>query len=289
MTIPKTEHRVFLNSLPKSGTFLLSRTLELLGYQDCSRVDRGQAAPLYLNYRQARRFLEASGLPPEPDPSQAVHVGTQVPVSVPVTLMREWLSWVPSGEFFVAHVSHSPALSPLLEALNYRHVFIIRDPRAVIPSLLSFILNTRGLATPHFLEGDMKDKPLAERLDLILRGGHAERSGMEIQSFDTIYRAMLAWQREPSCLLVRFEDLVGPMGGGDRARQLSTVARIAAHLGLPFDDAARAKVDSIYSPASPTFRLGQIDSWRQTMDPVLVERLIQYCQPLCEEAGYATE
>ncbi len=60
---------------------------------------------------------------------------------------------------------------------------------------------------------------------------------------------------------------------------------IAAYLGLPADDVL-SKIKKIYNPDAPTFRIGQIDSWKNSMDKKIVNRIVAYCEPLCSEAGY---
>ncbi|MCP4104144.1 MAG: sulfotransferase [Desulfobacteraceae bacterium] len=280
-------NRVFVNSLPKSGSFLLSKAVELFGYRDYYDADPKQGdTPRCFNYREVRDALTKRQEPSVKTDQTSICAGSQTPLYVRPDIFKQWLSAVSDGWYIAGHVSYSSALGTVLAELNYRHVFIIRDPRAVLPSLLSFILNTRGLAQSHYLEPDFKPMSPTQRMNFILEGGYARLAGVEVKSFAQVYRSMLAWQNDPDCLVVHFEDLIGEQGGGSAAKQEAALRKIADHLGLPFDTHKAAEAEKIYNPSAPTFRIGQIDSWKHSMEPEAVKRVSEYCEPLCQEAGY---
>eukprot|EP01008_Symbiontida_sp_HLA12_P000712 NODE_1720_length_558_cov_1.549425_g1706_i0.p1 GENE.NODE_1720_length_558_cov_1.549425_g1706_i0~~NODE_1720_length_558_cov_1.549425_g1706_i0.p1 ORF type:complete len:176 (+),score=52.93 NODE_1720_length_558_cov_1.549425_g1706_i0:3-530(+) len=173
----------------------------------------------------------------------------------------------------------------MLQALNYRHLFMIRDPRAALSSQLTFILDSGKMPADHFLKEDFKEMSRADQLHFLLKGGYAKKAGVEIKSFAKVYRSMLPWREEPECLLIRFEDLIGEKGGGSRSGQRNAVRRIAAHLGIS-QDAAEAAFGKIYDPNARTFSSGKIDGWKTSMEPGLIHLLSEACEPLCREAGY---
>jgi len=71
---------------------------------------------------------------------------------------------------------------------------------------------------------------------------------------------------------VRFEDLVGPDGGGDRARQLGALKAVYDFVGMCVDGATIGSIgDRLFSSDSPTFRRGVVGGWRRSFDPELVE------------------
>jgi len=306
------ESRVLVNSLPKSGTHLLAKAIELFGYREHfdehNLDDPDRITPLFFNYREVKNALakKREGLDhhysPSPPPAcvrrigrgfavragqgQAVCVGTLTPVYADLPTFRQWLNAMAYGRYILGHVAWTPALASVLADLNYHHLFIIRDPRAVVASLISFILDTRGMPRRHFLEADFELMSATQRLTFILEGGYAPQAGVEVRGFIDVYRSMFAWHKEPNCLFVRFEDLVGPQGGGTLERQKEVVKRIASHLGRPFDEHISVGFQKVYSPSARTFRKGSIDSWKQALDAKSIERLNEYCQPLCQEAGY---
>ncbi len=285
-----TPNRVFINSLPKSGTHLLARTVELFGYRehfadDATLDNPARVTPLFINYREVKEALAREQKQPATSADGAVAVGTLTPVYVAPATFGRWLDALAPGRYLLGHVMYSPALRPLLKDLGYRHLFILRDPRAVVVSLLDFILETRGMPRPHFLQADFREMTLQARLDFILEGGTAPRAGVTTQGFAAVYRALLEWERDPDCLVVRFEDLVGPQGGGSAQRQRATIARIATHLGHCPDEVTE-RIAAVFDPTSRTFRAGQIDGWQSELDAASLAHLNAYCAPLCQAAGY---
>ena len=276
--------RILVNSLPKSGTHLLTRAVELFGYHDyAENIKKSeQKTPVNFDYREVKNALNQTSLKAQ----GAISIGSLSPLYVSPSVFQQWLEPVQPKEYIVGHISYSPSLFPLLTDLNYRHLFIIRDPRAVLPSLLSFILNPQGIPKKHFLEADLKQMSQDQRLDFILEGGYAAKAATTVKSFAQVYRDMLNWRKESSCLIIRFEELVGELGGGSKEKQKQAVKNIATYLQHPFDDRIINKLDTIYNPSSPTFRLGQVNSWKSSMPPKTIERLTAYCEPLWQEAGY---
>jgi hypothetical protein len=275
-------HRVLINTLPKSGTHLLSKAVELFGYRE--HFDTPNVAgltPMFLNYREAKNAV-AHQVTDIAATSARIPIGTLVPFAVPLPLLRQWLAAIASNRYILGHITWTAELAPLLTELQIAHVAIIRDPRAVVASLLNFVLDTRGMPNPHFLEADFKKRSRLEQLDLILTGGYAAEADLQIQNFAQVYRAMLAWQNEPNCLLLRFEDLIGEQGGGSEQRQQQVMAKMAQHLNCPI-----TPMPTVYSTTARTFRQGKIDSWKENLDAAVLDYLTDYCQPLCDEAGYS--
>ena len=275
-------NRVLVNTLPKSGTHLLSKAVELLGYREhFDNPDTVNQSPMFLNYREAKNALAGYTFS-EQEAQPSIPIGTLVPFYVPASIVRQWLAFILPGRYMLGHITWTANLGPILAELGFRHIAIIRDPRAVVASLLAFILDTRGMPKPHFLEADFKIRSSRQQLDLILNGGYADQAGLQIQSFAEIYRAMLAWQQDPDCLLVRFEDLIGSQGGGSDEKQQLVIAKIADHLHQPLI----TPMPTVYSTSARTFRQGKVDGWKEGLEQDVVEYLSCYCEPLCTEAGY---
>lgn len=278
--------RLFVNSLPKSGTHLLAKAAELFGYREHfdpkNLDDPARVTPIFFNYREVKDDLARQpgrGAPLPDGADEGIYVGTLTPVYAGVEDFRRWFNGLATGRYVLGHVGYSPALGPLLRECGVAHLFIIRDPQAVVASLLNFILDTRGMPRPHFLEADFRQLSPAQRLDLLLDGGYAPIAGVEVTPFAQVYATMLGWRQDPDCLVVTFEDLVGPQGGGSAERQRAAGERIAAHLGQPFASVAD-HFGEIYSPASRTFREGQVSGWQSELDVESLEKLRRYCEAL---------
>jgi hypothetical protein len=273
--------RLLINSLPKSGTHLLAKAVEILGYKEHFEPGEITETPLFFNYREVRKRLED-----KTESDQNIIVGALTPCYVDSATFRHWLNLISPKQYILGHIPWTPILMPILSELNYQQVFIIRDPRAVLVSLIPFVLDTGKMPGRHFLEDDFSLMSATQRLDFILEGGYAEKAGVEIKNFAEVYRSMLPWRNEENCLFIHFEDLVGEKGGGTKEKQEAVVNKICSYLDIPFDDTIVSQLGEIYNPGARTFRTGKIDGWKNSMNTEDVEKLNIYCQPLCEEAGY---
>lgn len=91
-------------------------------------------------------------------------------------------------------------------------------------------------------------------------------------------------------VVLRFEDLTGPQGGGSLEAQLNTIYSTAARLNIPMsEERALAIADQLFGN-SPTFREGQIGSWKTYFTE---EHKAQFkasgLQPYLIRLGYETD
>ncbi len=184
--------RVVANSIPKSGTHLLSRLLTLLGLEQRPmgirpRLVAGPFSPI-------RRFFRTR----EPE---KVTVGVVSPQQIGRGWLRRRLAKVPDGCFVTAHCLYTPELAELLREEGMPVVCILRDPRDVAVSQMHYIKQQRQ----HFAHGAFMSLPSDhERLLVSIRGG--ELGGRQLQSLDERYRQFLGWERDPNAAVVKFED-----------------------------------------------------------------------------------
>ena len=66
-------------------------------------------------------------------------------------------------------------------------------------------------------------------------------------------------------------------------KQKAMMAEIATYLGeLLYDDVVE-KLRKIEVSTASVFKIG---AWQNLIDPEMSDRLVEYCQPLCQESGY---
>jgi hypothetical protein len=294
--------RLLINSLPKSGTHLVSRAAELLGYKEHFSVgnlknqeqksENGTelkveySVPIFLNYGEIKNLLKKQGMTPqEVKNKNNLNVGALTSSYLDVDVLRKCLSEVPQGCLILGHIPWDENLSLILSELNFRHLFIIRDPRPVITSLVSFILDTRKMPKKHFLEKDFRQMTSFQRFEFLFNGGYAKNAGVEIKKFADVCNSMAAWKNDPNCLFLRFEDLIGEKGGGSSSLQLETIKKIAAHLEIPFENIAN-RIGEVYNPGARTFRTGQVAGWEASLGPDLSDYIKENCAELCRDSGY---
>lgn len=276
-----TPNYILVNSLPKSGTHLLAKTIEALGYTEHFQ-NNATSTPNFLIYKEVKQALALY----QSTTSDTIAVGTLAPIQVNIDILSAWLQAMPNNSYIIGHICYNAMLSNLLQQQHIGHIAIIRDPRAVIASLLAFILDSLGMPNPHFLQNDFKQRTISSQLDLLLEGGYAPLAQEQIKPFKDFFYDFWAWNQENSTLLIKFEDLVGIEGGGSMAQQTATIAKIAKHLAIEITPSIQENCKTIYNTKSRTFRIGKIDAWKATLDKKSIERIETYCQPLCEISGY---
>ncbi len=266
--------RVVANSVPKSGTHLLARLLVLLGFEQAklggirSHLVSGPYAPI-------KRLLRGRG-------PEKVTVGVVSPERVDRRWLARRLGRVSDGQFVTAHCVHTPELAGLLREQGMRTVCILRDPRDVAVSQVHYIKRLKK----HPVHAGFAALPTdRERLMFAIRGG--ELGGRRMLSLDERYRRFSGWASEEGAVVVRFEDLVGPRGGGSEEAQRRAVGMVAAHLGVEADEATLARVGEGIFGAGQTFRKGMIGGWREEFSAEHERAAEEVAGPLLAELGYA--
>ncbi len=99
-------------------------------------------------------------------------------------------------------------------------------------------------------------------------------------------RALDAIKQRPGCV-VKFEELVGPHGGGDLEAQIKTIQKVGLVFNLDISrDEAIQLGEQIYGH-SDTFRSGQIGSWKKHFTPQhIAEFKKSPLQKILVELGY---
>jgi sulfotransferase 6B1 len=265
--------RIVANSIPKSGTNLLARLLTLLGFEQTSEMgirSRLVAGP----FSPARKLLRSRS-------AEKVTIGVASPQRIDRRWLERRLSRVPDGCFVTAHCVYSPELASLFAGERMRVVCILRDPRDVAVSQMHYIKQKKRHPIHDAFIALPSDN---ERLLVSIRGGLL---GMrELLSLDERYRQFLGWQRDENSVLVKFEDLVGPRGGGSAEAQRSTVERVTRHLGVSVNEETVPSIEEDLFGLGRTFRKGQIGGWREEFSEEHARAAREIAGPLLVELGY---
>lgn len=190
------------------------------------------------------------------------------------------------GSIVSSHMVPDPRLLEILTGGRISTFFIIRDPRDVCVSLMHYIRREPDHYFHRFLDSFADDDSL---LSAIIHG-YSEPRGSEhawLGSIDSVYRRRLGWCDIKSCLTVRFEDLVGEEGGGDRSRQRDTLTRVAHHLSLRLSSEKLDEIaSSVFSTTTTTFRRGRIGAWKETFTADHRSQFKSVAGPLLIDLGY---
>ncbi len=104
----------------------------------------------------------------------------------------------------------------------------------------------------------------------------------------TLFRSYLAWTERHAVHTCRFEDLVGPHGGGSERAQLDELQRLTDWLGFGLSgEQVAAIARATFSRDSLTFRKGEIGDWKNHFAPEHEAAFREVAPGLLERLGYA--
>lgn len=150
---------------------------------------------------------------------------------------------------------------------NLCKIVMIRDPRDVIVSMMEWVKMIGD--TPLAIE--FMKLPQEQQIAELIQSPNLNMNNMFAAVFNTkaSLQEALKWINDPSVFLCRFEDLIGPLGGGNRTTQLTTIRTLALHIGEQLSEQRIEEIaDSLFGDTF-TFRQGQIGSWHQVFTPYL--------------------
>lgn len=165
------------------------------------------------------------------------------------------------GQFLTSHFQAELQLIDILDELRFRTVFIIRDPRDIVVSSTFYMTHLeRHLMHRRYAHDFETDH---ERIMATIKGFPPGSNGLGSVSIGRRIEGYLGWSAARGVHTCRFEDLIGPNGGGDRDVQRAEIEAITRHLGHSLSsERADVLARKTWSEGSPTFRKGVIGDWR---------------------------
>jgi hypothetical protein len=238
-------YRFVINSLPKSGTNLVRKSLKLLPGVHDSRIRL---------YRGKLRYRKNISGPDNP----LVPIGVGNPEMVPLSAVRRTLSYLLPGWFAVWHVPYSDHIATVMNEMGVKSTLMLRDPRDVVLSLAQYLSDN----AKHPLYSHFRTLSRDERVETAIRGLSPAQGRPGLLDIVTRYQSVLRWRDMPFNYTLTFEDLIGPEGGGSAETQLRVLAECAEHLGIRYTRADLDRVIGNMYGGTHTFRQGRRDRWR---------------------------
>lgn len=250
--------KAFINSLPKSGTNLLAKCLNLFGYNERGHISAGTVLD-NTTMARIRRFTWRPG-------KENYLLGVNSPVKARKSAVNRFLDRVKEDQFITAHVGYQPDLLDYAIATGYRPIQVVRDPRAVLASFVPYILFDKH----HFLHDTFQTLSEKERYRITLDG--IEHNGMILRPLKDSCTALDPWLDNAETYRVRFEDIVGSAGGGSDEDQLKIITDLSNLLDMP-ESKINDVAEQLYGPGRHTFRKGKVDSWKDEIPEATIERI----------------
>lgn len=266
--------KVFVNALPKSGTNLVAKALQLFGYMDRGYLDSG----LVLRSKFSARVRRIYWCPAF---RNGYLLGIDTPVEVRRAPIDRLLMNVGDGGFLTAHCGYTVDLLRQVLEKGFAPIIVTRDPRAVLASFVSYVSNER---VKHPLYSVFNRLEPRERFVSALYGICSQKG--TLQPMKVRCMALEEWIKHPDVLHVTFEDLVGSQGGGSKDTQLELMGKICRFLDIS-EGKIDVVVDNVFGAGRHTFRKGLIDSWRGEIPDDVVSLANIELADILDAWGYA--
>lgn len=239
---------VVVNSVPKSGTHLMLQIVRALPGSQY----RGNFIATSTSLTQRKRSASVI----------ASKIGALLP-----------------SEAVGSHIYHSDYTAAALREINALHIFVYRDPRAVILSEIFYLTEMNRFHRMHRHFRNARD--FQDRLNLALDGYDEKYPEAPARLFP-----YAAWIETPDTLPIRYEDLIG----ANRTKCIAQVAsRWRAQAGLEpelYPELEMVLANAIIPSKSHTFREGGSDKWRAKLTDRQIEQINNRLAKVVKRFGY---
>ena len=238
--------KIVIISVPKCGTHLLGKCINLLGFE-----------PSF-------KFTSA---------------GTK----------EELQKHLNSKKNIMIHLSYKDEFKEILEQPDIVTFFIYRDPRDQLASWAYYMLKHNQAL---YINNNPPISTLTydEVLNSLITEGekiyYYKNSNIRANDLYAYYHLFLPWQKYLFVCSIKFEDIIGPHGGGSLPRQIQTLTKIASHLHIDLSPEKLEYVIENLFGESHTFRKGKIGGWEEDFKVYHLYNFNNRFKKLCTELGY---
>jgi sulfotransferase 6B1 len=186
-------------------------------------------------------------------------------------VVEETLRLHKQGKFPHIHYNFSKKGLRLCKDYNIRLFFIYRDPR---DQIIAWVMseNTNDLRSINERIADVMDS--------------TKEYFWGYYGINDVYTNITPWATSPGVCAVKFEDLVGPAGGGSIEKQYAAIDRVAQHLAMPLSNTVITLIANELFGKSTTFREGKIGAWKEYFTPEHKDLFKKHAGQILIDLGY---
>ncbi|NGX56481.1 MAG: hypothetical protein K1060chlam5_00724 [Candidatus Anoxychlamydiales bacterium] len=237
-----------LLTIPKTGTHLLCKCLELI---------------------TGRYGLGWGVLPKDYNPYESYK--DDIPHIKTKALYNDYITNFEVLTFPTLHVLNK---NYYISNFYQKKIITLRDPRDQIISLVFHKMRENGDNLNQIDKDKIKNK-IKEVIRLTSQ-----------YKMDQMYKELLILKERGYCL-IKFEDLIGPMGGGYLTKQKEAISKIANYINYPLNEKQINFISEFLHGANhPNFRVGRINQWKDYFDQEINELLYEYLGNVVINNGY---
>lgn len=252
--------KVFVNTVPKAGSHLLTQLL--------ARIPGLWFSGIHITGREFRADVEMPG----------DGLG-----EFDLTAFSRSIKRVRNGQYLTAHIGSSPGVLDLISDQGFRRLLLIRDPRDICVSHAHHVSITPS--RPHH-DRFARMSSFDERLMASITGLAPLGDDVGLPSIGERLGRYHGWLQDPDTYVIRFEDLVGPSGGGSAGAQRAAVTGLVRHCGHEADASVIERLTAGHR-RTPTFRRGVIGDWSKHFNEEHRSAFAEVANSQLEAFGYA--
>ena len=265
--------KVLLNTLPKSGTHLVAKLLDNVGYN--YKAPFISSTLLTGKFSMVKRVLRSSCLS-----LNKVEIGLDLILSINRNWLESKVKNLKEKEYMKGHTCYSDNLYEILKKNDIKILQLIRDPRDVLVSAAHYIPKNSS----HYLNRYFKDLSFDEQLQFLLKGGKVDN--IYIESFFRTLYMIDEWIDKPNVLTIKFEEIIGQKGGGTIESQESNIKKICEFLNINIQEINMEQLIKNLYGGSHTFRKGKIGTWEEEVNDEMKKLINKNLNFFIKKWGY---
>jgi hypothetical protein len=233
-------------TMPKTGTHLLIPFLErLTGKEHCNQDIYTDLFPVS-DYERLQDMLS------NPNVVQ-VHWWL---CPIPKKRMADTMDFLDSqGQYMIFHAPYLPSTENLMIQRKCVVFFIIRDPRDYVVSFYHHLMREPNML---FADASFRSADRDTKLHYIIMGTDW------FNSAHTVVNRFLPWKHSPVCCTLRFEKLIGPIGGACTPEEhIAELRKIKNALNINVSDVELLNIFYEIYGTGKTFHRGIVGSWKE--------------------------
>jgi hypothetical protein len=194
-------------------------------------------------------------------------------------------------QYLWTHFCVSPQLEKHLSPI--KKIILIRDLRDVCISAANAIYEdiTKSAHTPKNYLPDFCQLSFSARLACVLKED-CQMKAMDdalVWNFSNSFPQAVSFAKNPQVLVCKYEELVGPNGGGTLEAQYAAIQKIGDFLGICLKMREIKRIASVIYGNSRTFRKGKIENWKMEFDAVHKDLFKDRFNSYLIELGYEVD
>ena len=247
-------NKIVYSTIPKSGTHLLRKCLTLMT----------GSAGLWIGMKNGKHIDENN-----------------------LIIIEHYLNKLQPTSFLITHLPYSVEIEKLLRNYNTKFIFMYRDLRDQLVSYVHFLQRDDTPENVKAAISGMSFDQILESLIIDNRIYDVEWRGQK--NVKEFYDSFIPWLQSEFCHFVRFENLIGPKGGGSLLSQYTTIESIAKYIGIELNSQQIEFIMTNLFGSSFSFHKGQIGSWRKYFTEKHKKLFKDVAGQLLIELGYETD